>query len=283
MFSDKVKYEGLVSQGIDYHNGNIKIEQIRKYDASNGNKKLSLDYGYVMRKFFYDMKYIEDYLCEFNEVSQMCNFLSLEKEKLCLQIREKWEDIGKHSVFSSDLCIAKLYEEPLKKYFDDISFFEFSENYYLKGSLGFSTINLKPDIENQPSDEKYFKSLYELQKNRNLLKTLESAISEKESYLGEAPQLEKIFLVDDAKKHNPKIYELDIDSTLFQMKYLSETCDIDKIYFQFKDMILKKQNDECFAKWEVIFAEISSNSPFIQKGIFYMPNLNEKRLIEVKK
>jgi len=264
------KYKGLVSQGFDYHHGYIKIE--KTYNSNmEGFTGLSLDYGYTMKKFFYDMQYIKDFTEEFdNEI--LNKIINLKKRDLCLDLEKKWTNIGKESVFNTDLGVAKLYEEPLKEYLDDTSFITFSKEYYLKEGFSFSNINKDQDMSKQPSNKRYFKSLYDTHKKDSLLIALEEAIGANEETLSKAPNLQGIYYVNSSNKNKPQIYRLEMETTLFQMRYLQRECEISNIYFQFDGMLLQHTNSE-YNGWNITYSTITEN--FFQEGIWFIPYIGD--------
>jgi hypothetical protein len=278
---DRTQYDGFISNGFNPHGGNIEVENIYAKDEQKGSQ-ISLDYGYTVRSFLYDMKYIEEFKFYFNttEYLQYNLNIDLKKEKLILELKEKWEDICDDSIFKTT-GVAKVYKKELDKYLDT-SFIDFSDNYYLKGSFSFTRLNKTPDLSNQPSDKKFIQELYDTHKNNSLLIELEEAMDINNDSLlnSEKPNIEHIYYIDDTIKKAPKIYELDIDNVLFQMQFIKKGFDISNLYFQFENILLYFIPSEYSNSWKFIYSEVSNK--FIQEGKYFMPSIIDNKVIRIK-
>ena len=275
MFGDADDYKGLLQAGFSPHHGLVEINSLRtKRDDSSS---IGLSTGYALRYFFYDILYLEAMREEFQDQKYITKEIDLWLKKLPLQLQEKYDGVKSGEIFGN-YGIARLYEEPLKKYFDDLSFFQFSDDYYLKKGMSFSSFGTEPDLKNQPSDNSYFKALKESAgKQDNQLKQLQEFMGENEYSMGENT-LKKIYYVDSENNSNPLFYEIDIQSLLFMMNWITGGVP-SNLYFVFDGhKIVRKYNYNEYKGFATSYGDVPEE--FIQEGKYLIlgPSLKPKRI-----
>jgi hypothetical protein len=282
---DKERYKGLVSRCYDYHTG-MGIEHLYGNNIPKDNVSLSLDYGYTVKQFLYDMNYIDKFQEEFTkkegyEIST--KFMKLEREKLIIQLKEKWDKIGSDSIFNDSLGVAEIYRNELLKYIDDVSFINFSKAYYLKDGMSFSAFGKEVDMSKQPSEARYFEEMYTTHSKNSAGKQLEKSMHvDDSSFAIDVPNIKAIYFIDKEKnKISPKIYKLDVETTMFQMYFLQSSSNmLRNVYFDFDGKILIRNDNDYTDRFDVIYANPSDE--YVEKGTYFMPYLgSRKRIIKV--
>jgi len=232
-------YNGFISKYWNRHNLDISIEPVYK----NSKKPVSIELISVSENFLIDLFFIDN-LLKTNINEKFKKELIKEKNRLIFHFKNDFDSFDIFNI-NEKSYLPSIFKKELSKFYDNLDFVSFSEDFEIKKSHFFSSLSIKAENYN----DQFFNIFYKEFSKGSLLDYLE------ENLKSDFSSIQNIYYV-----FKDNIYELDLETSFIQLAFISnfensdfdlyiftkETClilDINRLY-KFRKVFLEKPKTE---------------------------------------